>query len=441
MKLQSKLALYNAISKAIIILAIGAIMPVVIKQVVYNHIDKRLNARLEKTLRMVQIGGINEITLDEDCSYGNYNIFKEEFVSISPLNALPSDFGKTEIENTERIIENDIVQHRVLSKAFIYDNQLYKIEIGEGLGAVEQLKLTIRRFMLWMMTIVILLTIFLDLGFARILLRPFNKIINVKLKDVTHPTKFDGTRIRSSTFEFSLLDRSINDMMSKIKEAFEIEREFITNVSHELLTPISILQTRIENILNDPQLPDETALRLVDSQRTLTRLTRIVRALLYISKIENEQFLRNESASLKGLVEEIVGEMDERLTEKSIEVKQEWEEDFICIPCNRSLLFTLLFNLISNSIKYNKQNGKITIHGCKKSDGYELMIADTGQGIKEEHIPHIFDRFKRFRPEDDMSYGLGLPIVRTIAQFHGIQIQVKSHPGDGSEFRLLFPNN
>jgi len=416
-------------------------MPVVIKQVVYNHIDKRLNARLEKTLRMVQIGGINEITLDEDCSYGNYNIFKEEFVSISPLNALPSDFGKTEIENTERIIENDIVQHRVLSKAFIYDNQLYKIEIGEGLGAVEQLKLTIRRFMLWMMTIVILLTIFLDLGFARILLRPFNKIINVKLKDVTHPTKFDGTRIRSSTFEFSLLDRSINDMMSKIKEAFEIEREFITNVSHELLTPISILQTRIENILNDPQLPDETALRLVDSQRTLTRLTRIVRALLYISKIENEQFLRNESASLKGLVEEIVGEMDERLTEKSIEVKQEWEEDFICIPCNRSLLFTLLFNLISNSIKYNKQNGKITIHGCKKSDGYELMIADTGQGIKEEHIPHIFDRFKRFRPEDDMSYGLGLPIVRTIAQFHGIQIQVKSHPGDGSEFRLLFPNN
>jgi len=441
LKLQSKLALYNAISKAIIILAIGAIMPVVIKQVVYNHIDKRLNARLEKTLRMVQIGGINEITLDEDCSYGNYNIFKEEFVSISPLNALPSDFGKTEIENTERIIENDIVQHRVLSKAFIYDNQLYKIEIGEGLGAVEQLKLTIRRFMLWMMTIVILLTIFLDLGFARILLRPFNKIINVKLKDVTHPTKFDGTRIRSSTFEFSLLDRSINDMMSKIKEAFEIEREFITNVSHELLTPISILQTRIENILNDPQLPDETALRLVDSQRTLTRLTRIVRALLYISKIENEQFLRNESASLKGLVEEIVGEMDERLTEKSIEVKQEWEEDFICIPCNRSLLFTLLFNLISNSIKYNKQNGKITIHGCKKSDGYELMIADTGQGIKEEHIPHIFDRFKRFRPEDDMSYGLGLPIVRTIAQFHGIQIQVKSHPGDGSEFRLLFPNN
>ena len=413
----------------------------IIKKVVYNHIDKRLNARLEKTLRMVQIGGISEITLDENCSYDISDIFKEEYVSILPLNALPSDFGKTTIENTEVLFENDVVQHRVLSKAFIYDNQIYEIDIGEGLGTIEQLRLTIRKFMLWTLTIVILLTIFLDLGFARILLRPFNKIINVKLKDVQHPAKFDVSEIKSSTNEFRLLDRSINEMMSKIKEAFEIEREFITNVSHELLTPISILQNRLENILNDPILPDEIALRLVDSQKTLTRLTRIVRALLYISKIENEQFLRNESASLKGLVEEILGEMEERIAEKSLTIVQAWDEDYLCIPCNRSLLFTLLFNLVSNAIKYNKQNGKITIRGEKHPNGFDLVIEDTGQGIREEHIPHIFDRFKRFRPDDDMSYGLGLPIVRTIAQFHGINVNVESAVGEGSKFRLLFRNS
>jgi len=389
----------------------------------------------------VQIGGISEITLDENCSYDISDIFKEEYVSILPLNALPSDFGKTTIENTEVLFENDVVQHRVLSKAFIYDNQIYEIDIGEGLGTIEQLRLTIRKFMLWTLTIVILLTIFLDLGFARILLRPFNKIINVKLKDVQHPTKFDASEIKSSTNEFRLLDRSINEMMSKIKEAFEIEREFITNVSHELLTPISILQNRLENILNDPILPDEIALRLVDSQKTLTRLTRIVRALLYISKIENEQFLRNESASLKGLVEEILGEMEERIAEKSLTIVQAWDEDYLCIPCNRSLLFTLLFNLVSNAIKYNKQNGKITIRGEKHPNGFDLVIEDTGQGIREEHIPHIFDRFKRFRPDDDMSYGLGLPIVRTIAQFHGINVNVESAVGEGSKFRLLFRNS
>ena len=106
MKLQTKLILYNTISKSIIILGIGALLPLLIQKVLYNHIDKRLTARLEKTLLIVQKGGLNEITLDQDCSFDNYNIFKEEFVSISPLPRLPKDFGKIKIENSERAIES-----------------------------------------------------------------------------------------------------------------------------------------------------------------------------------------------------------------------------------------------------------------------------------------------------------------------------------------------
>ena len=124
LKLQVKLALYNAISKALIILAIGALLPLLIERVVYNHIDKRLVARLEKTFKMVEIGGLDEISLDQDCSFDSYNIFKEEFLSISPLPKLPADYGKNNIENSERVIENERVKHRVLTRAFIYDNQI-----------------------------------------------------------------------------------------------------------------------------------------------------------------------------------------------------------------------------------------------------------------------------------------------------------------------------
>ena len=282
MKLQVKLVLYNAISKALIIGAFGVIIPIIIQGIVYNHIDKRLSARLEKMMRMVQIGGLNEISLDQDCSFDSYNVFKEEYVSISPLSGLPGDFGKRTIENTERLIENDVVKHRVLSQAFLYDNQLYEIEIGEGLSTIDQLNDTIRQFTLRILFAVILLSIFLDLGFARILLLPFNRIVNKKLKDVQHPSTFDSTPVKTNTYEFAQLDRSINDMMQKIRETFQIEREFITNVSHELLTPISILQNRIENIINEPGLSNEVLGRLVESQKTLSRLTKIVKALLYI---------------------------------------------------------------------------------------------------------------------------------------------------------------
>ncbi len=441
MKLQVKLALYNAISKALIIIAIGALLPVLIQKVVYNHLDKRLAARLDKTFRMLEKGGLDEITLDQDCSFDSYNIFKEEFLSISPLPRLPKNYGKITIENSERTIENEKVKHRVLSQAFIYDNQLYQIDIGEGLSAVDQLNNTIRTFTIWMLVAVVLISIFLDIAFARLLLKPFNKIVNEKLKDIKHPTSFNTSSIKSTTYEFAQLDRSINEMMKKTKETFEIEREFITNVSHEILTPVSILKNRIENIINDPNLPNDIADKIVDSQKTLSRLTKVVKALLYISKIENAQFLKDESASPNLIINEVLEELEDWINSKGITVSCEWKDDFEFSPCNKSLLHTLLFNLVSNAVKYNVENGRVTIVGKKEEKNFSLSILDSGVGIASEQIPFIFDRFKRFRPSDDMSYGLGLPIVKTIAEFHNITITAESEINKGTTFTILFPIN
>jgi signal transduction histidine kinase len=438
-RLQVKLALYNAISKAIIVLAIGALLPLLIQRVVYNHIDKRLVARLDKTFRIIDKGGLNEIALDQDCSFDSYNIFKEEFLSISPLPKLPVNFGKNNIENSERVIESELVRHRVLTRAFIFDNQLYDINIGEGLSAVDQLNLTIKQFTIWMLIAVVLFSIFLDFGFAQLLLKPFNKIVNEKLKDVRHPSTFNPQPIKSSTSEFSHLDRSINEMMQQIKETFEMEREFITNVSHELLTPVSILKNRIENLISDPSLPNDIADKLVESQKTLSRLTKVVKALLYISKIENEQFLKNESVSIKTTMQEVLDELVELIETREITIVTEWKDDFIFTPCNKSLLYTLLYNLITNAIKYNVSKGKISIAGEKEETAFVLKINDTGIGISEDQLPHIFDRFKRFRPSDEISYGLGLPIVRTIAEFHNIEINNESEKNKGSTFILRFP--
>lgn len=438
MKLQLKLVLYNAVSKALIILAIGALLPVLIQKVVYNHIDKRLIARLDKTMLMVSRGGLNEITLDQDCSFDSYNIFKEEFVSISPLAKLPGDFGKYRIENTERLIEKEMVHHRVLTKAFIYDNQLYSIEIGEGLSAMDQLDSTIRKFSLWMMIAVIVFSIILDLTFARLLLKPFNKMVNIKLKSIDHPASYDATPITTSTYEFAYLDKTLNEMMTKIRETFEMEREFIMNVSHEILTPISILKNRLENLINDPATPHAVAERMVESQKTLSRLTKVVKSLLYISKIENEQFARNETADLNPIVQEVMEELEDWTNAKGITIVNEWKGDYTAHNCNKSLLHTMIFNILSNAIKYNVPEGKIYISGEDKAHEFFLEIRDTGNGIAKEQLPFIFERFRRFRPEDEMSYGLGLPIVKSIADFHTISIKCDSVIGKGTKFSLSF---
>ena len=159
----------------------------------------------------------------------------------------------------------------------------------------------------------------------------------------------------------------------------------------------------------------------------------------YISKIDNDQYLRNEEADLQELMTDVVAELEDRVHEKDLRLVQEWVDPFVVRNCNRSLLHTLLLNLVSNAIKYNKPGGRISIRGWSGEQHYVLTIQDSGVGIREEQLPFIFDRFKRFRPEDGMSYGLGLPIVRSIALIHEIDVDVQSEPEVGTTFTLRFP--
>ncbi|MFM7823105.1 MAG: sensor histidine kinase, partial [Bacteroidota bacterium] len=97
------------------------------------------------------------------------------------------------------------------------------------------------------------------------------------------------------------------------------------------------------------------------------------------------------------------------------------------------------FNLVNNAIRYNNIGGNIFIRGERVTDGYRLQIQDTGIGMDDSQINNIFDRFKRFNPADEQGYGLGLPIVKTISDFHGFTISMDSKPMKGATVTILIP--
>ena len=439
MKLQLKLAIYNAISKAIIILAIGVILPQLVEQVVISHTGSRLEARRDIILKKIKLGGLDQALLEEDCSFDDYNIFKEEFIHITPLQVSFNNVPASSIATEDWSIGDKVVTQRVIKQPFIYDNQWYLLNIGEGISTIEQLKSTISRFTLLVLVVVVLVSIFIDIGFVRLTLKPFNQIVSRKLKNIKDPTNFSPVPIATSTYEFSYLDESINELMKKVRDLFAVEKEFISNVSHELLTPVSILQSKLENIVADSGTPQDVAARIVESQKTLSRLSRIVRALLLISKIENEQYLKDEKVSVSELINDVLQELEDRLEGRKIHVIKIIPSDFIFKDANRSLMHNLFFNLVNNAIKYNRDGGKITFKGFERDSQYVLEISDTGCGMEEENLAHIFDRFRRFQADDKNSYGLGLPIVKTIATFHHMDIRVHSKAGEGTTFTLIFP--
>lgn len=441
MTVQVKFALYNALSKALIILAFWAILPKVVETIVYNHIDRRLAARTERVMMIIKRGGIDDIVLEQDCSFESYNILKEEFVAIYPILDPTRQISQPEIKNEDWAIEGERLRHRIIRQSFTYDNQLYELNIGEGTSSIEELKDTIQRFSLWVMILVIAISIFLDLGFVRMLMRPFNRIIHSKLQPVPSPASFDFTPVKSSTNEFNRLDTRINEMMHKLKDAFQIEKEFISNVSHELQTPISIVQNKLENLMVEGNLTEDVMIRLSESQRTLNRMSRIIKALLLISKIENEQFLKNEHADILTLINEVLEEIEDRAVQKGIRIIRNLHATADFGPANKALLFTMFFNLLNNAIKYNRENGSIEISSEIHHDTLIVKITDTGIGIESSQLDAIFERFKRLDKTNPDGYGLGLPIVKTIAQFHDIHLTVDSEPGKGTEFSLLFEVN
>jgi signal transduction histidine kinase len=438
-KLRTKLSLYSTLSKLLVLIAFIVIVPIIISFVSTQHTDSRLMSMRDKVIKLVDKVGIKEFLQEEqDSVFASYNILKEEYISIEPSDKV---VATPVFENTRRIWEDATVDYRLLSVTFRHAGHLYLLEIGKSLAVVNDLNGVLQRVAFFVLIISFAITILLNIGYSNYLLRPFHQIIDKKLKAVNHPEKFNFENIPTSTADFVYLDQTINEMMHKIKDTFAREKEFISNVSHELLTPISVLQTRFENMLSEGRLDEESSIRIIDSLKTLNRLKKVTNTLLLISRIENAQYLKNDTVSLKDLATEVVSEIEERFTEKSISASIQFTENYRMTGCNHDLLFTLLFNLVNNAIKYNKEHGQIFIRGFYLDEKFILEVEDTGIGILAEHIANIFSRFKRLNTNVTEGYGLGLPIVRTIADFHNIGVEVTSETGKGSVFRLIIQNN
>lgn len=437
MKLYTKLTLYNAISKILIVGIFVLLVPTIIQQISNNQNDAQLISMKNKTLSIANHVGLKKFINEErDSVFASYNILKEEFIFLEALQGNPKQ--EEVIENTKRTIESESVDFRVLSYTFKSGNEMYLLEVGKSMARIEVYEESLKRLAFYVLLIVLLVTVIIDVMFTRFLLNPF-QLLERKLKKIDHPETFDFSLTRTNTADFQYLDQSINEMMHKINNAFAHERQFIANVSHELLTPISIIKNRLENILADEKLPEEAAMRIIETKSTLNRLSKIVNALLLISRIENQQFLKDEEVNLSELLKEVVAEIEDRAVEKNIAIKTDLHIAPPIKEANKYLLFTMLFNLVNNAIKYNVENGSIMISVFSENNFTQVEIKDTGIGMTQENIDSLFTPFKKIRKEKLDSHRLGLPIVKTIADFHGIEIKVHSKLGEGSAFSLFFP--
>ncbi|MEJ5993398.1 HAMP domain-containing sensor histidine kinase [Pedobacter sp. Du54] len=434
MKLQFKLALYNTLTKAAIIVLLGVLIIVFIKNISINHIQARLKEKRTKIIGHLSAPEIKDF-LAQQGNYTDYNLLKEEYFTLSNISKIEN--SKVKFTTEERTIEGGQLTYEILLQDFKHNGQLYRLELGEALTTVDLLEKTILKFTLLILAASAIITLVTDLFFSKYLLSPFYKIVDEKINKVNDPIHFNYVPIKTTTTDFVLLDESISMLMNKFRTFILTEKEFIANVSHELLTPISILMVRMENLLNEENLSTDGENKVFANLKTLNRLKSIINSLLMISKIEHQQYSRADEISIKEVIADVVNELDHRLLMKNLSIEINLSKDFV-FTGNASLINILITNLVSNAIKYNVQNGEIRITANTNAQHFDLQISDTGIGIAEAQLKQIFNRFEQLNHGEEDGHGLGLSIVKHIADFHGIQIAVNSVVGAGTTVFLKF---
>ncbi len=438
MQLRTKLSLFNLLSKIVFAAVFLLFMPYIIQRINLRQVDNSLIQKREQVISQISDIGIEPfIQSDSSDAFGSYNILKEEFIS---LERIDTSEDLNYIDVTPRLIEGEEIEYRVLNYSFVINDQKYLLEIGKSLESISYTEKNIRRVMLIFLILIIIMTFITDLEYTNLLLKPLEKI-KKKLKRISDPSHFDNSQVRTSTSDFKRLDNALNELMDHINSLFRKEKEITVNISHELMTPVSVMRSKLENILLKKDLDPETEIKIEESLKTLHRLQSLISSLLLISRIESHQYLKDESFSMNDLLLEITGEIKPVAADAGVDLSSELTEDFIFKSANRSLIFSMVFNIINNAVKNTPSGGMVKVKGIFRQERYNLNISDTGKGLNETQKRYLFERFRMKDPASREGTGIGLAISKTIADFHNIEVSVSSETGKGTVFSFLFPSN
>ena len=247
--------------------------------------------------------------------------------------------------------------------------------------------------------------------------------------------------VRGSKNELKDLAKTFNDMLDRIQKSVDQQNQFVSDASHELRTPISVIQGYI-NLLNrwgknDKEILEESILAIKSESENMKDL---VEQLLFLArgdknnqKIEKQNFMVNE------LIQEILKET--KLIDSTHQIENEYSQEFE-INADRKLIKEAVRIFVDNSIKYTPEGGTIKLDSYKKDDKAIITIGDTGAGISSEDLPYIFDRFYRAdksRTKTSGGTGLGLAIAKWIIDNHNGIVDVWSKPDIGTIIKITLP--
>lgn len=455
---KNRIAFNYIISTALLILVVFVVIYFIVKVSVYNDLENDIQIETEKLLEEIKVENNTFYLIDK-------NEWKEKEHNTLDVNPIFIQFIKANgqlIDKSPNLKNSELYfKEHSLTKKF-YDSQLnstfnirqlqvpvYKSNkiVGYILVAMslEDANMVLDNLnqILFIVYPLILLILF---GIARIIagrsIKPVASIIETS-NNISRDNLKSRIPLPSNKDELFVLSKTINNLLDRIENAVEREKQFTSDASHELRTPLAVIKGTLEVLIRKPRNQAEYEAKINFCVKEVDRLNFMVDELLLLARLENQkQSLKIESVFLNAIVLDSLARYSEKIMTKNIEIINEFATD-IYIKTDMYLFSIILGNIISNALKYSQENGKVEIILKSENNKVYCIIRDNGIGILEEDIDKVFNPFYRSRASeypDLKGIGLGLSIVGRLCDLLQIDLQIQNNQEKGVSATLIIDN-
>ena len=363
------------------------------------------------------------------------------------INSAPDSDGSGEkvklpfmLDNEYSVYSKDGKDYITVDNEVMYEGDMYSIRLFKSSADIMRFVKYIETRLYHIDLAGIVLAFFISAYISKVLLRPVTKIREtaekISVEDLSQRIEIEGP-----DDELKELSITFNSMIDRLESSFEQQSRFVSDASHELRTPISVIKG-YANLINrwgkdDPEILQEAVNSILEETEHMSVM---IKNLLFLARSDQHRnHVQIQPMSLGDAVNDIAKDLS--VMDEKVEVETDISEDII-INGDPDLIKQMLWIYTENALKYSGENKKVQ-YKLYKENGYAcICVKDNGFGIKDEDIPHIFERFYRVdksRNKEIPGNGLGLSIAKWIMDIHHGKIEVKSVVGQGTEFINKFP--
>ncbi|QXV65950.1 HAMP domain-containing histidine kinase [Mucilaginibacter sp. 21P] len=415
MKLLTKYNRINVAVTVIIMLVTGIIYYYTISHILTNQIDKDLV--LEE----------NEVFSYVSKNHHLPDVYESNHQQIAFMK-LGSGKVKRRFVDTvyHDLDEKDMEAGRALISSVNVSGQNYSILVTQSKVETEDLIQVVFLITIGVIVILLLVLLLLNRIILKSIWKPFYKVLS-QLKDFSLVDNASVNSTPSAIDEFTELDHAVTSMADRVKNDYKNLKVFTENASHELMTPISVINSKLDTLVQTDDFTDKQSKLLNDIYGTVTRLTRLNKSMLLLAKIENGLIQDIQQVNVREVLEDSIYQHEEMILQLGITLKTKLGNKQI--NANRSLMEILVNNLISNAIRHNYQAGSLSV----LLDADKLSIINTGK-----HAFNFEQVLKRFHKSDGSEgIGLGLTLCKQICDRYGFKLQYQRDK-DSHIFSVLF---